>query len=180
MELAQRLLCKRKILNKTIERNLMRFFILALAGLISMNAMARTQGKQITETLHQVYINGEKTSYTAQLGIDQAKKQMEVTIYNDVCGTFSEVKDPNILRCKAMPLYVIHFSTPIQKVSRSCGSYIYEGRKDETPVDGLLTEMTVVDHTRRTCKDTVASTMIVDIKNTNIRERRSAEFHIEK
>ncbi|MCO5142588.1 MAG: hypothetical protein M9962_05820 [Oligoflexia bacterium] len=158
----------------------MKIAMLMLSALISLNAMARTPIKQTTEILRNVSINGQKTEYVAQLQLDYLDRTMKVEIYKDICGTFSEIQDPSIVRCLAMPMHVTTISAPMQRRYTSCGSTIYEGRKDQRPVDGLLTEMKVMDHSRRVCRDLVESPLIVDAKTTNPWSRETTEFHITK
>jgi len=53
------------------------------------------------------------------------------------------------------------FVTPIQSVTRSCGSVIYRGMKDNAPSDGLRIALEAIDHRTRLCKDAVRSRFIV-------------------
>lgn len=57
--------------------------------------------------------------------------------------------------CAAMAPRLFKFEAPIIKMGQSCGSTYYQAVLDQTPVDGVITTIQLVDHTRRTCKNLV-------------------------
>lgn len=144
---------------------------------LSLSAQAATYPLQ-QEILRTVEINGEKQDLVGELSLDFAQRTIEVNIYKDICGTFSA--EPGKFVCLAMPQLVKKLSVPMEVSSTSCGSKVYSGIDDQTPRDGLRTEITVQDHESRLCKDLKRSDIEVNATELASQSRTETTYYLAK
>lgn len=149
--------------------------LIALSALLfSLGASAQVQ------ILSQVTIDGvSKPGHVAELKVDLVQNEIEISIYNDICGSFAP-PTPGMMRCLAMPMLVSTLHVPIQKTEVSCGSEIYSGMRDDTRADGLRQEVTVFDHTARLCDDLVPGLFVVQATSYNPWTNTESSYYLVK
>jgi|GEM_PF-6297020 len=164
--------------------------ILALACVISTiiicpNSEARSMQTQRQEILRNVEVNGEKQArLVGLLNIDFPKKTISLSIVNDICGQYADLPAGTI-RCMAMAMPVEIINVPLSSVKNDgCGSFVYQGRQNDMPLDGSLKEITFVDNSSRTCEsmneNVIESILVLDAKVTSPRPRSETVYHITK
>lgn len=135
------------------------FFILAMA-ISSLTARAEgTDDTRQTEILSRVIVNESATEYMGRVELDFAKSEVTLQIFHDPCRRAA--MDPDQPLCNAPVREIAIFQAPIQSVTRSCGSVIYRGMRDDTPQEGLRVAIEAIDHRKRLCKNVVPSRFIV-------------------
>jgi hypothetical protein len=150
------------------------FFSLLLSSLAISPAHAEVR----EHVLDSVVIDGQETKYVAQLQIDTDAKEIEVKIFDDMCGYFAA--KPGIYTCLAMPRLVRSFSAELTDFREGCGSGYFTGFRDQTPVDGPRTEIAVVDHTTRRCRDLPPFRVQVKASVYNPWSQKNTEFLLTK
>ncbi len=139
--------------------------ISALTLAFSLTAQATSPITFQQEVLTKVSINEKETPYVGVLNLNFVKNTMEIAIYNDMCRQFTA--QPGEITCMAMAQLITTIEAPLQSREKSCGSFIYRGEKDDSPVDGLHTKIWVADHSHRLCKDKVAGEIEVRASQFN-------------
>lgn len=115
-------------------------------------AEARSLRAYETSALSTVIIDGQKTTYVGKVIINNAEGKIVVEYGHDICGYFKDLP-PGTITCMAMPKIEGRFEAPIQKREQSCGSTVISGTDDQTPRDGLKTDIVVMNHQGRYCED---------------------------
>jgi hypothetical protein len=149
------------------------FFLLA-AG----SAEAATLRPNLQEVLPNVSINGESTALVGRVTVDYRQHQIRLELFRDPCGELTA--RPDEIRCLALAMRVQTLEVPLERSYLSCGSEVYSGQKDRTPMDGLRTEITVTDHSTRICKDIVPSLLIVEATSFNPWNQETTEYVLMK
>jgi hypothetical protein len=144
----------------------MKLFSLMTALLfIGISAQATSLISDQQEILSKVEINGQPTDYIGVLNLDFVKNEIRVELYKDTCNQFTA--KPGQITCMAMAELVTTIEAPLQTRGTSCGSSIYTGEIDQSPVDGFHTKIYVADHSSRLCKDRVAGEVEVKASKFN-------------
>ncbi len=148
-------------------------------------AEARSIQTQRYEVLRNVEINGVKEArFVALLNMDFTKRTIAVSIVNDICGQYADLP-PGTARCLAMAMPVEILNVPMESVRNDgCGSFIYEGRKNDMPRDGLYQEVSFTDNSARRCENVmenvIESLLVIDAKVIAPRPRVETSYHITK
>lgn len=142
--------------------------LVLISGAIFMGqfATAHSVQKSLQQNLTKVYLDNKlKARHVGVLDVNFVKNQITLNIYDDICGSINA--KPGQIHCMAMPMHIASFTVPLQQTTTSCGSNIYTGTLDQTPVDGPRQTIIVTDHSRRLCKDVVESKILVSAKSYN-------------
>lgn len=154
------------------------FTLLSALSFLSVSAHAMSPISHQQEVLTKVEINGEKTKYVGVLNLDFVNNQMKVEIYNDICGQFTA--EVGQITCMAVAKLMYTIEAPLQSRENSCGSSIYKGELDETPVDGFHTKIFVADHSGRLCRDRVPGEIEVKASQFNPWTQTTTNYYLVK
>lgn len=149
------------------------------AAFVSPISEARSIRAYESHNLSTVMINGEKTDYAGRVTINYAEQKIHVELGKDICGHYSDAATGTI-RCMAMPIPVAEFEVPLQKRENSCGSAVYSGSEDKTPVDGLRTSIVVMNHAGRMCEDYRPYGIEVRVETFNLRSNTTTHYFLGK
>lgn len=134
----------------------------------------------INETLGQVEIDGkDQPRYEAELTVDTVGKEIIVAIWHDPCGSRRPAR-PGVVRCMAAAMEIANLRVPLQAVEDSCGSKVYSGRYDQTPVDGPAIEIRVTDNRTRFCEDMIPSIIVVEAESHVVRTQKTTRYYLMK
>ena len=99
----------------------------------------------------------------ATIIVDYERNNVEVQLFDDICGSMLPV-DPNVIRCRAMPIMKYRFKAPIKSIENDvCGATVIKASLDQRPVDGALTEITLVDNRSLICRILTEAPTVVEV-----------------
>lgn len=143
-------------------------------------SQARSMQVEQREILRNVQINGEKTTFVADMRINFMDRKIKIDIMQDRCGHYAE-RDGALYTCMAMPTKIATIEAPLtDRRADGCGSTIYTAFEDRTPVDGLRTEIRAIDNTRRVCENVIESVFIVEASEYAARTQYKTTYRLLK
>lgn len=142
-------------------------------------AEARSIQAYETRALSTVTIDGQKTTYVGRVTINNAEGKIVVEYGHDMCGYFKDLP-PGSITCMAMPKIEGRFEAPIEKRENSCGSTVISGTDDQTPRDGLRTEIVAMNHATRYCEDYRPYGLEVHVTTLNLRTNKTTTYFLGK
>ncbi len=157
----------------------MKFMAFLATSLLSVASIAMPPSQIETMVLKNVKVDGVLTPYTGVLTIDQVRGDLIVQVYNDPCGSLFPAI-PGQARCMAMPSLIAKLQAPLIDIENTCGTVHYKGYKDETPVDGPRTEISIADNRKRLCENVVESTIVADALVYNPWQNTTTHYHLTK
>lgn len=140
----------------------MKALFAALAMILATPAFATSIVKSQEYVFQSVSIDGQQSKLTGVVTLDYVDNEITVRLFDDMCGELLPAVEGEF-RCMAAAVKVSEFSVKMESKRNSCGSYIYEGKEDLRPVDGLLTQISFEDHRQRLCEN-----YLIDVLVTNI------------
>lgn len=129
-------------------------YFLAAVTLLANPVFGQNMNQLMAYTAEIVHFSPDQNSSLAQFNLQNGQVVMDG---NKVTLKLWEAQNclPGTMCIAVMPRYV-EFSANILETSNSCGSIYYHAVDDQTPVDGVRTEIVVVDHSKRLCRDFLA------------------------
>jgi hypothetical protein len=124
-----------------------------MSAIASASVVAPNQDVKYNDVFRRVLIDEkEQPSYVATASVQSQTNEIVVEVFEDICGEFAPPQ-PGLMRCMAAARAITTLRVPLKAIENSCGSMVYSGEKDDTPVDGTRTEIRVTDHSKRICMD---------------------------
>jgi hypothetical protein len=153
------------------------FLALALMFTVQANATSLYPGRSLTLT--DVKLDGEETNLTAVINLDFVQNTMQVDLFEDPCGQLRPVV-PGMMRCMAAAVLQESHTVPLVKATTSCGSKIFLGEEDQTPVDGLKVSVQLADHAARICNDHIMHIVQAKMTVEAVRTQTKRVFEMSK